>query len=109
MMYFYAMRMSVMLPAKALGIPGITIQEVLYRTRKNNWRIMVVFLLCSVIQLVLLLAIQRMHHYTTGVCTQNMHTSLLEIGQIIAIGLVVKPVQYACLALTYQFFCETTA
>lgn len=108
--YFYAMRLSVFLPAKALDIEGITIKEVLHRTRRNNWKLCWGSILCGLILIPTLLIIgipaMTMSAELSDICSQSSYTLVMNTITPVLMLLIEAPIYLSFLSLAYQFFFE---
>lgn len=110
--YFYATRLSVILPAKALDVPGITIKEVLLRTRSNNWRLCWGPVLCGLIFIPIFaiitipIGMEMSAHLLTETCLQSSYTSIVNTVAPLIVLLIGAPVYLSFLSLAYQFFFE---
>jgi hypothetical protein len=100
---YYAIRMTVMLPARALGITGVTIKEVLRRTKYNFWRISWGHLLCvlpsCLLFLLLLFPLQPF-------CDNIIASSFFYTFDFSLTMIVLTPVYLSFLSLSYRHFFE---
>jgi len=100
---FIAVRISVLLPARALGVQQITVKETLQRTRSNFWRLFWGQILCA---LCILPFLPLFFLIKTAGCGSDMIGALASTVNILLYMLIIPPVFLSFLSLSYQHFFE---
>jgi hypothetical protein len=99
-------RVSVILPAKALGLPEVSVKSVWQKTRWNFWRIFIGYFFCylptAIVSWIIMFSpLQKI------MCSGNFNTVVFGLFQHVLYILISLPVGLSFLSLSFKHFFES--